>query len=451
MIDVSGIPPGDIWSNRQERDPSLFKNYGVECISKVSLGTRLKTICKFMCSSHDKPAKGYEAFFKEWHTPCRPREVLQRLLDAPPPASGERRSDAVFWLGHASQLVCLVNEGVNLLMDPIFSPRASPFRHLGPKRCFPPPLQVEDLPPIHVVCISHNHYDHMDSQTIRDLYRCFPSVIFCVPLNMESLMKPWGIPASSIVSLDWWEEAEMTVMAHSVTRPAVPGTPATSLAADGGGLSRSNSNIIMASATGRLTQEGPAGRSLVLRIACTPAQHYGLHSLFDRNRVLWCGWCVGWRQGSITTPSPLHRVTVGKQPSADTPSSQMDWTWDHSALKSYYFTGDTSFTCPAIFEQIHYHYPRISMAGLPIGAYKPREMLRAAHVDPQNAVDIYYILHVQRAFGLHWGTFELGMEPIDEPPAELQEALKEASTSQVYVREEPVDFTAIRTGDHLLF
>jgi len=74
--------------------------------------------------------------------------------------TGKAASVHVTWIGHATTLI--QNENWNILTDPIFSERASPVSFAGPKRVRPPALSVDELPPIHVVVISHNHYDHLD-------------------------------------------------------------------------------------------------------------------------------------------------------------------------------------------------------------------------------------------------------------------------------------------------
>lgn len=88
------------------------------------------------------------------------------------------------WLGHASFL--FQYHGLNLLTDPVLSDRASPFRLVGPKRYTPPALTVSDMPPIQVVLISHNHYDHLDEKTVHQLHRRFgDSLCFCIPMGLR--------------------------------------------------------------------------------------------------------------------------------------------------------------------------------------------------------------------------------------------------------------------------
>jgi N-acyl-phosphatidylethanolamine-hydrolysing phospholipase D len=152
-----------------------------------------------------------------------------------PPRSAGPGGFVVTWIGHASLLVQL--EGVNLLTDPQWSYRASPVRWAGPRRYMAPGVRFGDLPPIHLVLLSHNHYDHMDRDTLVRLYEAFHPV-FCVPLGDAALLAAWGIPGAR--EMDWWDHE--TVSGAGVT--------------------------------------------------CVPAQHFSSRSPFDRDRTLWAGWVV---------------------------------------------------------------------------------------------------------------------------------------------------------------
>jgi N-acyl-phosphatidylethanolamine-hydrolysing phospholipase D len=140
----------------------------------------------------------------------------------------------VTWVGHATLLVQL--EGANILTDPIWSDRAGPFG-VGPKRLVPPGLRFEDLPPIHVVLISHDHYDHLDVRTVQELARVHHPRFF-VPLGLG----PWlaGHGVRDVVELDWWQ---------------------------------------------RRPYRG-------LTFVATPAQHGSGRGLADQNLRLWCSWAV---------------------------------------------------------------------------------------------------------------------------------------------------------------
>ena len=114
-----------------------------------------------------------------------------------PPGSGLR----VTWLGHSTLLIEI--GGVRVLTDPVWGPRASPVRFIGPRRFQPVPVRLESLPPVDVVLISHDHYDHLDYPTIRRLARrCVP---FVTPLGVGAHLESWGVAPGRITELDWWE------------------------------------------------------------------------------------------------------------------------------------------------------------------------------------------------------------------------------------------------------
>lgn len=144
---------------------------------------------------------------------------------------------SVTWIGHATMLVRLA--GKNVLFDPTFSPRASPVGFAGPKRVVPLPIDIADLPRIDVVMISHNHYDHLDANSVQRLAAStHGSPRFLVPKGLAAWFKEQGI--TRVDEYDWWQE----------------------------------------------TREGP------LRITFVPVQHWSRRGLTDTNQSLWGGWVV---------------------------------------------------------------------------------------------------------------------------------------------------------------
>lgn len=141
----------------------------------------------------------------------------------------------VTWVGHATLLVQL--DGVNLLTDPQWADRASPLSWAGPRRLTPPGLAFEDLPPIHLVLISHDHYDSLDVETVQRLAATHRPR-FLVPLGLRAWMADLGI--TDVDELDWWETRRV------------------------------------------------AG----VTVTCVPAQHWSARTPFDANRRLWGGWVV---------------------------------------------------------------------------------------------------------------------------------------------------------------
>jgi L-ascorbate metabolism protein UlaG (beta-lactamase superfamily) len=127
---------------------------------------------------------------------------------------------------------------------------------------------------------------------------------------------------------------------------------------------------------------------LGLRIHQVPAQHFSARTPWDRNEVLWGGFVV-----------------------------------EHPGLR-FYFAGDTGYSRD--FSDIRRRLGPIDLAALPIGAYEPRWFMRAMHINPAEAVQALQDLRAGHAVAMHWGTFEMTDEPIDEPPRALARALAEA-------------------------
>jgi len=150
------------------------------------------------------------------------------------PASGLRAT----WLGHSTVLIEI--DGYRVLTDPVWGPRASPSRLVGPKRFQPVPVALRALPPIDVVVLSHDHYDHLDYPTIRELARL--DVSFVTSLGVGAHLEAWDVPKERIVELDWWES-------H-----ALPGSE--------------------------------------LSITAAPSQHFSGRGLHDRNATLWSSMIV---------------------------------------------------------------------------------------------------------------------------------------------------------------
>lgn len=146
------------------------------------------------------------------------------------------RSDTTLtWIGHATLLLQI--KGVNILTDPHFSERASPVDFAGPKRVVAAALTIEELPPIDVVVISHNHYDHLDAASVIQLNkRANGKTRFLVPLGIKKWFTARKI--ENVVEMDWWDERN----------------------------------------------------ELGLNVAFTPMQHWSKRTLWDTNQALWGGW-----------------------------------------------------------------------------------------------------------------------------------------------------------------
>jgi len=253
--------------------------------------------------------------------------------------AGERMTPAITWIGHASALAQF--SGLNVLVDPVFSERASPLSFYGPRRAQPPGLSLAQLPRIDLVLISHNHYDHLDEASVLALAaQAGGSPLFVVPLGIKAWLADIGI--SRVVELDWWD-----------------------------------------------THRVPGARGAV-DVVLTPAQHWSGRGLNDRLATLWGGFAV--------FAPDFH----------------------------FFYSGDTGYSPD--FLQIQRRFASRQAGGgfdlalLPIGAYEPRWFMREQHANPEEAVQIHLDLAAKRSLGVHWGTFSLTDEALDEPPRALDQA-----------------------------
>lgn len=144
---------------------------------------------------------------REERTPRQPIGPFQtdvRVFDSKP-ASGLR----VTWFGHSSTLIEM--DGVRVLIDPVWDERASPMTWAGPKPFFAAPLRLEDLPPIDVVLISHDHYDHLGARTISALSRLpnISSTQWITSLGVGSLLTGFGVDRGRISELDWTQNVDV--------------------------------------------------------------------------------------------------------------------------------------------------------------------------------------------------------------------------------------------------
>ena len=137
----------------------------------------------------------------EHSAPSRAVPIVARSARdfGPASANGLR----ITWFGHSTLLVEM--DGQRLLLDPVWGRRCSPSRFMGPERFHPPPLPLASLPAVDAVLISHDHYDHLDYPTIVEL-SARKNVQFVVPLGVGAHLEYWGIDASRIRELDWWQE-----------------------------------------------------------------------------------------------------------------------------------------------------------------------------------------------------------------------------------------------------
>ncbi len=216
----------------------------------------------------------------------------------------------------------------------------------------PPGLSLQDLPPIDVVVISHNHYDSLDRNSIINLFSRYggEETLFFVPLGLGAWFKNLGI--SRVFELDWWDQREA---------------------------------------------EG-------LNVMAVPVQHWSQRIFMARNTTLWAGWAI------------------------------------QSKNFKFFFAGDSGYT--SLFKEIGQELGPFDLSAIPIGAYEPRWFMRHHHLNPDEAVQVHLDLGSKKSVAIHWGTFILTDEPLDEPPKKLKAALKKRRIA-------PHDFMLLRLGESI--
>jgi L-ascorbate metabolism protein UlaG (beta-lactamase superfamily) len=158
---------------------------------------RMPSLSDFLCGGERRvPSKPLPAL--------NPRDVWSRAA-----GSGLRAT----WLGHSTVLIEI--DGVRVLTDPVWGARASPSRLVGPKRFQPVPVALSALPPVDLVIVSHDHYDHLDYPSIRVLAKL--DVPFVTSLGVGAHLEAWGVRPERIVELDWWQSYQSPNAELSVT------------------------------------------------------------------------------------------------------------------------------------------------------------------------------------------------------------------------------------------
>lgn len=134
------------------------------------------------------------------------------------PDKPEARIDGirVTMVGHASMLVQVA--GINILADPVWSDRASPFTSIGPRRATEPGIRLDDLPPIDGVLLSHCHYHHMDVATLRQLHEVH-TPLMAMPLGNDVIVRS-AVPEARCVAGDWWQRLPITEGITTTLTPA---------------------------------------------------------------------------------------------------------------------------------------------------------------------------------------------------------------------------------------
>jgi L-ascorbate metabolism protein UlaG (beta-lactamase superfamily) len=264
--------------------------------------------------------------FKWWRTrvPRKWPPSVPVARVAPPPARAPAGRIAATFIGHSTFLVQTGRAAI--LTDPMFTTHAGPFGRLGPRRVRRAAHGIADLPAVDLVLVSHNHYDHLQPASLRELDARFRPA-FVTTLGNARFLR--GIGLRRVSELDWWSREQV-------------------------------GDVV---------------------VTCTPAQHFSARGLRDRNRTLWGGFGLA------------------------------------VAGRSIFFAGDTGYC--GHFVEIGARLPAIDVAFIPIGAYEPRWFMAPVHVNPQEAVRIHLDLQARVSVGMHFGTFPLADEGLDDPVKHL--------------------------------
>ena len=273
------------------------------------------------------PSRGRANFFRRWAGSAERAQWPEAVQVTPsvPPRRIHGAEMRATWVGHATVLI--QTQSLNILTDPIWSNRASPFAFAGPKRVRQPGIRLDDLPKIDLIVVSHNHYDHLDLPTLKRLWqRDRPRIV--TSLGNDTILAGEDIESNA---LDWGGRLAI--------RPGV-------------------------------------------EVIVERNHHWSSRWFTDRNRALWSAFTIVTPGGNI------------------------------------FFAGDTGWGDGSWVSEAARRGP-FRLAIIPIGAYEPRDFMRAHHINPEEAVRIFEALNPVRGLGVHWGTFQLTFEPIDEPRQRL--------------------------------
>jgi len=285
------------------------------------------------------------------------------------------------WLGHAAFLLQI--NRFTILIDPLLHKRASPLKFVGPYRCKERGFKsFSELPAIDLILITHNHYDHLDRPTIKEIFREQKNKkcqIIC-PLGVKRWFrrKLLRIPSRQIHESNWWDTFDFARIPDYVDL---------------------KDEAMVAKAIANADQR--------ITLSCVPCQHNSGRSIFDQNRTLWCGWVVRDQYYSV-----YHAGDTGYR---STPNK-----FNEKDLEKFPY-------CPA-FKQIGKIHGPFDLACIPVGPVYPASIISPDHANANDAVNIHIDCQSKHSIAMHWGTVEyLGLDNIKYGPLELNNELKKKS------------------------
>ena len=400
-------------------------------------------------------------------------------------------------------------QSYTILTDPMFSTRASPYTHyMGVPREVPPAHTIPELLAhlhtqqhqthnstrvprtttfpeseetvketaagvIDVCCITHDHYDHMDTASIQQLQAHVRWWV--VPLGLaEWLVERCGIRRAQIVELEWWEK----VCIQKTKKQQQSNNNKKKKKGNGNDRddaftvrtytnshrhSRVDTNIPSADNNEKDDDDGSDthradsnwdgnNNDQALTITCCPASHWSGRTVMDRNKRLWCSFAISVSSTAATTVAATPTTTKVASPASSsildrerereretqsqpTNKNEFEDEDDHNnnnkKIFNIFFCGDTSYPNNfPLFQQIGDAMGPFDLACIPIGAYLPKEMNENAHCDPYEALKIHNDIRSRQSIGIHWGSFKLGEERFGDPPKLLADAVLKQQQQQ---------------------
>ena len=266
------------------------------------------------------------------------------------------------WIGHSTFFIQY--EGLNIVTDPVWAPRMGLKRRLGV-----PGVQIEDMPPVDLILISHSHYDHLHLASIRQLYQAKTRII--VPAGLKKKLCRKGF--SRCVEMNWWERLQI------------------------GNVS----------------------------ISFVPTQHWTRRTLFDTNSSHWGGYVL--EKASVEEqvvhpdrPHPPAKVQVKLKDDelGYKAVTGMSGQLELSSPPVIYFAGDSGYFTG--FKEIGERY-NLDVALLPIGAYEPEWFMTPQHTTPEEAIQAFQDCHAKMMIPMHYGTFKLADDTAREALDRLEQ------------------------------
>ncbi|GAC97896.1 Zn2+ dependent hydrolase [Pseudozyma hubeiensis SY62] len=296
-----------------------------------------------------------------------------------PPAVREAAQSSFTWIGQSTCLIQL--EGVTILTDPVFSkqPVVSVF---SPTRMRPMPCNIHELvanAAIDVVLLTHNHFDHLDIHVLPLIPK---RATFIVPVGLAPLLQQYGVEATRIVELDWWQQRRLPLSIRVASK-------------DNGSSGGDTTTI---------------ERRRCFDVTAVPASHWSARTPLDTNTTLWNSYAV-----RVYTDDQASTA-----PRSCSPSSAV------TEPRSLFFCGDTGYS-PSLFTAIGRALGPFDVACLPIGSYEPRWHMQIQHMHVTESVQVTRDIGSRRAFAMHWGTWSMSDETWDDPYWQLHKELRQTS------------------------